>query len=166
MKMPRLSIAKLMGLVVVVAVDLVAWRALFPYIEHLGFVLALSGIALQVGLLGLIQGRGRNRMFWAGFLASGTLALMTYVWEESVPNNRTMIGSPWLTYMVAVDRYLPALSLRSSPRGWSATQVATNTVVLFLPQLLIALAGGLLFRGTARQRGIAPNLVRLPSPKT
>ena len=166
MEVPRPSIAKLMGLVVVVAVDLVAWRALFPYIEHLGSVIALSGLSLQVGVFGLIRSRGRDRTFWAGFLASGTLALMTYIWEESVPNNRTMIGCPWLTYMVAVDRHLPALSLRSGPRGWSATQVATNTVVLFLPQFLISLAGGFLFRAIARLRVLAPDLVRLPSPET
>jgi hypothetical protein len=81
---------------------------------------------------------------------------MTYVWVESVPDDGTMIGSPWLAYMLAIDRLLPDLSFRSSPRRWPVTRVATNTPVLFLPQWLIALAGGFQFRGFARRRGHTP----------
>ena len=43
----------------------------------------------------------------------------------------------------------------------------TSIAALFTPpQLLIALAGGFLFRAIARLRVLAPDLIRLPSPKT
>lgn len=151
----RVSLATLMAVVLVAAINLAAGRAFLPRLGPMGWVIGLSGLALQIGLFGLIRKRGQDRVFWAGFVAAGSLALMTFVWEESVPNNKTPFGSPWLTYMLLIDNIMPSLSFRTPPGGWPATRLAVNAVVLVLPQLFIALAGGLLFRGIATRRSIA-----------
>lgn len=140
----RVSLASLMVVVVVIAIELTAVRALSTYLVRLAFVPVLSGLVLQVGLIKLARRRGRERMFWAGFIGAVSLALISCVWEESAPNSRTPWGSPWLGYMSAVDRFLPALSIRTDPRGWPVMLVATNAPVLFLPQLLVGVAGGIL----------------------
>jgi hypothetical protein len=142
----KLSLASLMVVVAIVAIELAAFRLLSSYLVWLAFVPVLSGLVLQFGLFNLATRRGRHRMFWAGFVGAVSFALMSFVWEESAPNNRTFFGSPWLSYMNTVDRFQPALSIRTNPRTWPVTLVVTNAAVLFLPQLLVGLAGGILLR--------------------
>ena len=64
MKLPRLSVVKLMAVVGVVAINLAAGRALLTYNPPLLVALALPALVLQVALLHLIRRRGRIRA-WA-----------------------------------------------------------------------------------------------------
>src|SRR5262249_37389268 len=68
MKLPRVSIARLMVIVAIIALNIAATRAFMRW-EWSG--LFLIGLALQVGLLGLIRCRIGSRAFWWGFEAFG-----------------------------------------------------------------------------------------------
>ncbi len=73
MKIHKFTIAKLMLLVLIIAVDVAVLRVFFLYGWGNGVLLIF--LTLQVGLLCLTSTRGRSQLFWAGFEASG-LAFM------------------------------------------------------------------------------------------
>jgi hypothetical protein len=166
MKPPRLTINRLMAVVALVAINLGAVRALIASGPQflIGALLALLG--LQVAVFGLISSRGPSRTFWAGFLAFGAAALVSFFWDMGyVPGmsitraatigdyeQRESAGSPWPLRtvwtrcgVIAADflEALPNAPLVIENRGDVILGI-TYAVILFLPQLLLALVGGLL----------------------
>ncbi len=69
----RVSIAGLMGFVVVVAVGLVALKQADPTWASACFTIAVG--TLTVGIFRAVFGRGRSRTFWTGFSLAGWLYL-------------------------------------------------------------------------------------------
>jgi hypothetical protein len=67
MKLSRLSIAKVMAVVAVFAINMAALRSLHSYDEDLDQGIALAGFALQFGVFQSIRNRGRVRTFWCAW---------------------------------------------------------------------------------------------------
>ena len=169
MKQLRLSVAKLMFAVVIVALNFGAARTLFSYDTEMLIGVALSGLVLQASLFQLLRSRGRKRAFWAGFITCCSMAMMTLIWAMMFPriigigfkNGATTRietpGSPlytiWYSYANFFDEHIIAPLLfdprinpgldRESVLG-GAVIVAIRAAIWSLPQLLIAVAGGLL----------------------
>ena len=155
MKLAPFSIAKLMVVVVAVAINLAIVRLLAAYSPVLPVAVAWTGLALQAGGLAVILGRGRARAFSVGFITFGAIALATVIWAMVFATNTgiaydpstgktttiTIPGSPlwtlWSNYFEFVGSFLvEKLQVNIDPEGFLAA------VIWALPQLLIALAGG------------------------
>ena len=82
MKVPRFRIASIMVVVAIVALDLVAIRALLGFRSLMGELLILGALpmanVLAVGLL-IGQRRPGNRPFLLGFVPFGAMSLALYV---------------------------------------------------------------------------------------
>jgi hypothetical protein len=167
MRLPRFSIGKLMIVVGLIALNLAAGRVLYSIEPWLLVGIAPAGLALQFAAFRLIRSRGPARAFWAGFLAVGLLAAwslvaaMLFRTSVNVAINRTT-GQPmfwttpgyrgadqawavWTGYIVLVEKGLAHLPSTAGilERG-DAVDAIVGVVVAFLPQFVIALAGGLL----------------------
>jgi hypothetical protein len=191
-KLPRVSIARMMVLVGVVAVDIAATRSLFAYNSEMLIGVALGVIALQIGLFRLIRGQGRARVFWSGFIAAGLMAMMTFVWAMMFPeilgltSTGALVRTPgstlytvWHGYSSFVAEHV-IMPLLYDPRinpGIDGDSIlgglfiaGIRSVVWFLPQLLMAVVGGLLARGIAGRRrkinATAPGPVPGHNPKS
>jgi len=166
-KTPRLSIASLMVLVLIVAANLGAARVLFSYNEEMLIGIAPSAIAFQIALIVMLRGQGGRRAFWCGFLVCGLLATATFVWAMSFPEvigisfrNGSMTlyktpGSPlytiWHGYTdFVVKRLVEPIILdpRINPGANRDSLVGglfiggIRSVIWSLPQLLLAVIGG------------------------
>jgi hypothetical protein len=165
-KVLRFSIAKVMVIVGVVALNLAAVQFWSPSSEPSLFTgRVLMSIALQVGLFCLIRSqRIEYRIFWWGFLSFGLAAFITSVFIDlsyTLPIDFSPIDSCLFN---AMDQYLafsydllarlcmfvPDPYLRSRLRTVFLLSDNTFTChfvydfVSFLPQLFIALSGGVL----------------------
>jgi hypothetical protein len=173
--MLRFSIAKLMIIVGVVALNLAAIQIWSPSSEPALFTgRFLMFIALQAGLFCLIRSRRAGyRTFWRGFLSFGLAAFITSVFIDlsgALPIDFNPIDS----YLFdAMDRYLavtydllarlcmfiPDPYLRSRLRTVSVVSENTFTChfvydcVSFLLQFFVALCGGALTSLTVRLFG-------------
>jgi hypothetical protein len=163
-KLLRTSLRTLMVIVGVMAVDLAVVRAFWNSKQHVLAGIALSGLALNAGLLFLIRTRGRARAFWAGFLIAGLLGASSFAWALTYPkasatflDQRTgrpvtihSSGAPlsdqWEGYLDFAEESIESLPAHWNPflRGRFA-EVLTEASIAFAPQLTVALAGGLLF---------------------
>jgi hypothetical protein len=168
MKLPRLSIAEIMTVVGIVALNLAATRA-FPDDNHelLGGVAPMA-VTVQVGIFSLIRSRGRVRAFGAGFVAFGSLAMASFVGagffspSDSVSIDpktgqavvRTSPGAPiwvlWSRYGRFVFKTLESLPNSDfivgdggDSHGQDGIPLGTKALILFLPQMVFAIAGGL-----------------------
>lgn len=163
----------------VVAVNLAAGRALVAYDDFLFYGLALMGLALSFAGCRLFRTRGPSRAFWAGFLLFGLAVSSSFAWvfgivssvhssslyRTPVPPMLAMVDSAWWSYLYS---YLRAYDYVSNRLGWDLRSYGANVTLFdamtawyfFLPQLLIASFGGLLFRQIARWR--APRPVHVP----
>ncbi len=167
MIIPRVSIGKLMVLVGLIAVNLTAIRLLCSAEPSLltGFIPA--GLVLQFGAFRLIRSRTRARVFWAGFVTAGLLAGSSLAWAmifhssvniglNGVTGRSVRIivpGSPmadrmwsvWRGYFDVSTSRLEQLPLTADAfeRDDALTAFLIATMV-FLPQIVIALTGGLL----------------------
>jgi hypothetical protein len=164
-KLPRLSIAKLMVGVAVVAINLGIARILFSYNPNLPVGMAQTGLALQAAVFLLIFGRGRARAFCAGFLAFGLLAMITFIWgmlfapnvglafdpttgstiEHRIPGS--FLWSVWSNYFQFLEAYLvEPVDNDAVPLGMTTVlTLATKAALIWsLPQLFFAVVGGLL----------------------
>jgi hypothetical protein len=183
--MPRLSIGWLMACVGVVALNLTAARALYTYSPMYLYAAALSGLGLQVGLFCLWRSRGRARAFWLGLLMAGGLAMGSCLWAVAFPRvigiggsakggfvRVEQKGSPLWDVLEAYSNFIirqidavPALA----PIIESGNEIllgATTTVIWFLPQLVLALGGGILgwtFATAVTRRGGARGSTSGPS---
>ncbi len=188
MEIPRVSIGKLMVVVVLIALNLAAGRAVYSFGPWLlaGFVPTV--LVLQFGVFRLIRNRGRARVFWAGFVAGGVLAVGSLAWSflfrtsVNIGINVTTgqkitittpgfpaadrVWSAWVVYLTFVENCVESLPMAEDILGRedSATAIAFAVVVV-LPQLLIAVSGGLLalvvtwLAGKLRRRPTGPATV-------
>jgi hypothetical protein len=170
MKLPRFSIAELMTVVGIVALDVAASRALLEDNGLLGGV-APMGLTLGIGAYWLIRCRGRVPSFWAGFLAFGAMAMMSFLGAAlsrpvdsiaidpktgqavvtTIPGST--IWSLWAGYGRFVFKALEGLTDSEwiigdggDPHGHDGIPFITKAFILSLPQLVFAVAGGVVAR--------------------
>ena len=160
MKRPHVSIARLMLIVGAVAYNLAAFRLLVGWAEFGGFV--LIGLALQAGLLGLIRNRPGPRPFWAGYLVAGLAAMIVpfvvaHLAEEGSWPLRFL---EWyvISTLTLVERACLLISDTRSQLEWTLylvqdVQIYIVEVAIFLPQLAVAVAGGLVSAFVAKRLG-------------
>jgi hypothetical protein len=156
-KPPRLSIAKVMAVVAIIAIDMATLRTLHSYDEDLDQGVALTGFALQFGVLRSIRSRGRGRTFWIGFVASGSAAMMSFAW--CVTFHESTMFLLWSEYTRHSNKCLNSLT-----RVWDfynrtrmdTVRVITQAIVWSAPQLLIASFGALLARSIFNRCGVSP----------
>jgi hypothetical protein len=149
MKMPRLSIAQMMVIVGVIALNATIIRVALEFDEE-GNVLGLfapMALLCQASLFGLICSRGRRRFFWAGVLLFGSLATIEFIWDVTTYQKDSL----WLKYGDFAVRSLRAMTdsvwivgSGPDPHGHDGVPVWTRMIILATPQLAIAVAGGLL----------------------
>jgi hypothetical protein len=174
-KLAHRSVAKLMVVVAVVALNLAIARVLFAYNPVLLVGVVLSGLALQAAGFLLTRSRSRIRPFWLGFLAFGSMAMVTVIWAMVFAPNVGIVHDPntgkevmvklpgslmwtlWSTYFKSVFTYLAGhLHFNLDPLGVAAA------LIWSLPQFLIAVIGGWLCRLVAGRHGRRP--ANGPSP--
>ncbi|MDB5353412.1 MAG: hypothetical protein JWN86_4659 [Planctomycetota bacterium] len=91
MSRPRISIASLLIVVVVVAMGLAALRAAsYPWA---GAFTSLTYFALLASWLGIAFGRGRRRVFWTGFALLG--------WGYVVLSHSSWMGNGFRSFLLA-----------------------------------------------------------------
>jgi hypothetical protein len=151
----------MMASVVVVAVN-------FAYLRSYGVSPTLVGtclpvLILQAGLIGALCGQNLSRLFWRGFVAFGSLALLGWfgvgyvlVYIEDGPYAHAL-DECYGRVMDAVLRQFP-LSGYDHLMPYETSHLALGEVLLTIPQLLVSLLGGVLavkvFKppGTSSQR--------------
>jgi hypothetical protein len=165
MKRPKVSIRTLMIIVGIASVNLAVGRTLYTHELDVLVGVFLSGLTLQFGVYRLIRGRGRSRAFWAGFVAAGLLATLSYAWATGYPrvsavfvdrNTRrlTTYLSPGASFSDVWEGYssLAIDGLESLPFGADIAKrslgdpvaIGADALIPFAPQVVIAVAGGLL----------------------
>jgi hypothetical protein len=167
MNRPRMTIARLMCAIMIIALNAGLIRAFF--VQEMFYGVILMFFAMQVGLFRLLRSRGRARRFWVGFELAGIAMVLALFWAEFFPDSalnkgvsayiefamNMVIGTPHLP--TALDDFL------------MDHQVLLLVVVCFPPELVVALLGGLLTMrvdaGLLR-RGLGPNPCspRCPQP--
>jgi hypothetical protein len=188
MKLPRLSIAESITMVGIVALDLATTRAL-PDANHelLGGVAPMA-VTLQVGIFSLIRSQGRVRAFCAGFLVFGTMGMTSFLGAALFcPSDSASIdprtgkaivttspGSPtwvlWSRYGRFVFKTLESLPNSDfivgdggDSHGHDGIPLATKALILFLPQMVFAIAGGLCASLSKRRSREPQSRSRTPS---
>src|SRR4051812_7397852 len=71
----RRSLAWAMAVIMIIAADLAAMRAIFPRMPNPGLVIMV--LVLEVGLFRMVSQRGAARAFWAGFEVAGWAYVIT-----------------------------------------------------------------------------------------
>ena len=170
MKTGRFSIAKVMAVTAILAIDL-AWLrvitrgygTIFGIVEAIDlangflFEFGLLGMfnALALGLLGLASVDHDRRDFLIGFEAFGLVAMLAY-WG---------CCSRWGAWLLPEPRYLHGrglfrvgetvvdvlLRIGLGPKSVGHAVFLVYTVILTLPQLIVAVLGGILFRLAANR---------------
>lgn len=165
----QVSIAGMMAVVLIAAVNVAVARALLGYNAEILIGIALSGLTLQAAIFRLTR-RGSNRVFWAGFVSFGMLAAASFIWGMILPRGLVAVASPgqaprlinvswasawWLGYARSVgeilEPWLGHVSLLVDPDGIAS--VVIRSLVWSAPQLLAALVGGLCALVTTRAGG-------------
>ena len=139
--------------------NLAAAHFLFAYDPGMLLGVALNGLVLQVALCRLARNRGIKRAFYAGFIAAGILSGGHFIWmwtnSQVLPPYFAPTTSPsfWSRFLEACEALLdwPYDRLEELPYvsdvlekdevavGWIAL-----TLLAFLPQIFVAVGGGLL----------------------
>jgi hypothetical protein len=154
-QVPRFRIASIMVVVAIAALNLVAIRVLLGFRSLMGELLILGALPMtNVLAVGLLIGQRRlgNRTFLLGFVAFGAMALAIYVaMATSFP--REIVVS----CMTPLSDYLERIIGRDRPLLFIPVQTLALVATPGLPQVVVALFGGLLSRkfvigiGTSRQ---------------
>jgi hypothetical protein len=155
MKPTQRSIAWLMAVVAMIAIYTSSVRALHAYNADLAQGLALTGLALQIGVFRSIRSRGRVRSFWVGFVASASATMLTFAWGIACPDSA--LSQMLIFYTKYANRYVNYVT-----HVWdfyNRTQVYPVLVVALaviwsVPQLFLALVVGLLARAFSSRRQI------------
>lgn len=141
----RNSIARLMWIVGIVALNLAVGRSIFLSEPWRLAGIGPIAVAIELGLVCLIRARGRPRRyaFWTGFEAGSVLGLWSFVCVR-VPESR--VGALWDEYGAFIDGQLrAAYGLSVLDRGpLDPVFLSMIAVFAFLPQLLLGIAGGFL----------------------
>jgi hypothetical protein len=143
-KVPRFRIASIMVVVAIAALDLVAIRTFLGFRSLMGELLILGALPMANVLavvLALGQLRPANRPFCLGFVLFGAMALTVYV-ATATSFPREIVKS----YMIPVSEYLVRVIGPHRPLLFIPAQTFAYLAILVLPQVVIALIGGLLFQ--------------------
>ncbi len=140
MNKPRITIARLMTAIFIIALNAGLIRAFVVQEMFYGGILMF--FAMQVGLLFLLRGRGRSRRFWSGFEILGGISVFALFSCEFFPDS-------------VLSRIVSAYTRSALNMTWSLLPDWASTILLddhidwflaviyFLPELGIALLGGL-----------------------
>jgi hypothetical protein len=178
---PRVLVRTLMIVVTLVAIDLTAIRAVLS--EAMTFGVGLEalihtvpmGLTLNYGLLRVLGSPRGTRAFWVGFLACGTAAMLSAAWGALTPAgvvhpasgaaNQILGGSQiwgiWQSYFEFACNRLISLGLDVSSLAPSSLDrpgigyITVTGLLALMPQLAIALLGGLIGRACVRKRSLA-----------
>jgi hypothetical protein len=164
---PRMTIARLMCAIMIIALNAGLIRAFF--VQEMFYGVILMFFAMQVGLFRLLRSRGRARRFWVGFELAGIAMVLALIWAEFFPDSalnkcvsayiefamNMVIGTPRMP--PAVDDFL------------MDHQDLLCAALYSLPEFVMASLGGLfaLLVGTGlRRRDLGPNPCspRCPQP--
>src|SRR4051812_13353628 len=112
MNTPRLTIAKLIAVVAVVAVNLGVARALVASGMWFLLATAVTGLAIQIAIVCMVRGRGYSRVFWSGFATCGLAAAVSCVWamthnSHQHPSMAYRLWNPYVVFMAGLIRRLP-----------------------------------------------------------
>ena len=163
MRRPRFSIAGMMGLVAVVALNAMGTRVLYRW--HPDFLSAIGPGALifQVCLFRMFRDHGIKRIYWAGCIAGLAIAAGFCLWgmARGLANRaqfdpisgknvvRWVPGHPmwpgWPIYRAYVYDFI--LSFRNGSEiihRFDAVSMVVLGIILFLPQLAFSVACGLM----------------------
>jgi hypothetical protein len=163
-KRPRISIAMLMAFVVLAALNFTVARLLFDFEPEILAAIALSGLTLQLALFQVIRRRHALQAFWAGFIAGLTLMAGLCAWGMFHDRKITSRFDPSLGKRVVISpspgapmwpgwpsyRRFAYQTIVSFPGGrdlmdrYDLTALSVFAVVMFPPQLLVALVTGLM----------------------
>ncbi len=150
----RISIASLMWVVGIAALNLALGRVIFAWEPWRLAGVGLIGVTIQLGLFFLIRARGRPRLyaFWAGFTGGCTLGLCSFLYAR-VPDSR--VGAFWDEYAAFIDGFLAVqFGIRILNRSpFDPVLLVIVAVFGFLPQILMGCAGGLVGLAVAWWRG-------------
>ncbi len=80
MRWIRFRVGALMVAIGVAAINAAVSRELYTYDRWLPFGVLPTGIACQIGLVGLLRCQGLGKAFWAGFVVGGSIAMASYSW--------------------------------------------------------------------------------------
>lgn len=143
----RQTIASLMRVVGLVALNLAIGRIIFLFEPWRLAGIGLIAVCIQGGLFFLLRARRLSRprqyAFWAGFEAASLLGLWSFLYAR-VPNSR--VGALWDEYAAFVDLRLRIdFGLSVLDRfPFDPVLLAAVAVFAFLPQLAMGVGGGLL----------------------
>ena len=157
MKRARITLARLMIVVAVVAVELAAFIVACDRVGG-DWVRGLppTALACQIGLLCAVLSRGLSRAFWTGFVVFGCAMMATFAWGLCFPLQESVVNDAWQSYGEFASNVLYWGSF------YEEEDVAM-AVIWTLPQLAAACVGGvfvllvtlvmrLFFRARARTR--------------
>jgi hypothetical protein len=154
MNLPRFSIAWIMAMIVIVAIDLAAIRALDGTSTVIGGLIAIGSVPmaglLLLGLPSLIwgsSGRGESRLLLAGFEGIGWTTLLAYTGSaillpESVAAGTASIAEALVSVAEALLKVLGLDTVVGFNPAWPWFGLLLPLLILLLPQLVIALIGG------------------------
>lgn len=168
MRLPRFSIAGLMILVLVVALNFAVGRFLMRGAMLSALGLMLSGPLLELSLWRLFRCRGRSRAFWAGTLVCGLPIAASFVWwtmhppgccmlvraPNVVPTPDPLVVVLWSSYGGYADDLVYSI-LEQFHIEPIDSELGVWVVIASLPQLVFALAGGMLARFLISRFGTA-----------
>jgi len=179
-----------MTIVGIVALNLAAARALTDDNHEVLGGVAPMAVMLQVGIFSVIRNQGRVRGYWVGFLVFGTMGMTSFLWaalfcpSDSVsidPRTAKAIvttspGPPtwvlWTRYGRFAFKMLESLPNSDfivgdggDSHGHDGIPLATKAVVLSLPQMVLAVAGGLCFSLIKRRSHQPPTRGRTPTQR-
>ena len=165
----QVSIAGVMVVVLIVALNAAVARALFAYNAEILIGIALTGLTLQGAVFRLARRRS-NRVFWVSFAAFGSLAMASFIWGMTLPRELVAVAYPgqsprlvnvsqvsalWLGYgrsaAVVLEPWLGHSQRFADPQGVAA--VLVRSLVWSTPQLLVALVGGFCALAVAKVGG-------------
>jgi hypothetical protein len=134
MKRARITLARLMIVVAVVAVELAAFIVACDRVGG-DWVRGLppTALACQIGLLCAVLSRGLSRAFWTGFVVFGCAMMATFAWALCFPLQESAVNDAWQSYgEFASDVYW----------GSPYEEDVAMAVIWTLPQLAAACVGG------------------------
>jgi hypothetical protein len=147
MKLPRFSIAWIMAIIVIAAIDLAAIRALDGTNTVIGALIVVGSMPmasiLVLGIPNLVRGstgRGMIRPFLVGFEGVGWTVLLVYIgsailFAESVAG-AIDLSAQFLMSLIGLD------TANGSDPAWQLFGLFVFVLFLLLPQLFVALVGG------------------------
>ncbi len=148
MDRPKLSIARLMIWVAVIAVDAAVLRFLWvggEIVRNFTVMFGLLGLSIQIGFLRALSGGRGPRIFWAGYAVGGGAAALSWLWFLFATQDVQLpiISAFWRVYpdWIGVP-FATFPRLGRLIRGNRVTFVAWKAITAFLPLGLTGVAVG------------------------